>query len=159
VSRSAHILWPAAIISLLLMSVLATVVIMLASQSDGGAKIVDQYYQKSVAWDSMAAIQSGSDQLGWTAAVVVRNTDGAGREGFLSIINRDGLPVDSISGSVSVRRPHSTRLFGTHSIDEVADSHGQYRFDFPYSAHGLWDIELRASRSGSQFVQTFRVEI
>lgn len=156
-SKSAHILWPAAIIGLLLLSGLTTAAIFWASRSDGGAQIVDDYYQKSVAWDSIAAVRDQSNLLGWTAAVSIR-VEEDGRYGLVTVIDRDGLPVEGLSGVAVVSRPQTSASYGTHAL-APAGTPGFYRFDFPYTTGGLWDIDLQTEKSGHRFARMIRVEI
>jgi nitrogen fixation protein FixH len=156
-SRSAHIIWPAAIIGLLLLSGLTTAAIFWASRSDGGAQIVDDYYRKSVAWDSIAAVRDQSNLLGWTAAVAIRVEEND-RFGLVTVVDSDGLPVEGLTGVAIISRPQTSSAYGSHAL-EPAGTPGSYRFDFPYTTRGLWDIDLQTEKSEHQFARMIRVEI
>jgi len=157
VIRRPDIVWPATIIGLLVLSGITTFAVLFASKSDGGAQVVDNYYRRSVAWDSLASAQRASDSLGWHLAVKV-GTPTSGHA-ILSVVDGDGNGVDGLSGSVTVSRPQTSTVFATHSIAPLDSADGQYRFAFPYAEHGLWDLHVRASRHQQQLLEQIRVEI
>ena len=158
VSKAPHIIWPAAIIGLLLLSVVTTFAIMWASQSDGGAQVVDDYYRKSVAWDSLAAVRDASELLGWSVAISLEGSDKS-RQAVVTVTDSSDTPLERLSGSVTVTRPQSIASFGDFSLEEVDETKGLYRFSFPFSGRGLWDLDFRIQQADIHYSTTVRIEI
>jgi nitrogen fixation protein FixH len=159
VSKHAHIIWPAVIVALLLLSGITTFAVLFASRSDGGAQVIDNYYQRSVAWDSVATITRASDSLGWNVNVTIRGDTPHERTGTVVITDRAGQAIEGLAGTVTVTRPQSAVTFGTHRFvrDDSVDT--RYLFEFPYSEPGLWDLDVVASGDGERFVKRVRIEI
>ena len=157
-SKAPHIVWPAAINGLLLLSVITTFAILWASQSDGGAQVVNDYYRKSVAWDSVSAARDASERLGWSLNVNMDAAIGSGY-GTFAIADEGGSPVLNLTGSVSVTRPQSAALYGTFDLMAVDRTPGSYRFEFPFSGRGLWDLDFRVRSVDLSYSRKVRVEI
>lgn len=155
--KRSDIVWPAAVIALLLMSGVTTFAVLIASRSDGGAQVVGDYYRKSVAWDSLAAERRESEQLGWIAHVEMRPSPEA--VGVVSFSDRGGRAITGLVGSVTVSRPQSATTYGTHSLAAVDSLSGSYVFSFPYAGRGLWDLDMVAKRGEEKFVRRIRIEI
>lgn len=151
------ILWPAAVIGLLLLSGITTFAVLFASKSDGGAQVIDNYYRRSVAWDSLAAEQRASNELGWHLRVDL--TASSDDTAILVVTDQEGGVVDGLSGSVSVSRPQASTTFGTHSLTPIDSTSGAYRFSFPYHERGLWDLQITAVRGDQRLLERVRVEI
>ncbi|MGA7306000.1 MAG: FixH family protein [Rhodothermales bacterium] len=155
--KSPNVLWPAAIVGLLLLGGVTTFAVLIASRSDGGAQVVDNYYRKSVAWDSVAAERRASEALGWVARIEIQPPDQA--TGVAVITDKNGEPLTGLQGAVTVSRPQSSVTYGTHSLVEGDSSSGRYSFSFPYRDHGLWDLEIVARRAAERFIDKIRIEI
>lgn len=153
-----HIVWPAVIIALLMFSGLTVVAVMWASRSDGGARVVENYYERSVAWDSIAAARAETDRLGWEARARIDVVDGKAM-GIIDFRDLNGDPVVGIVGEVTVSRPHSSSTFGTQLLSQTPGQPGLYRFHFPYEGRGLWDLGIEADRADDHFSKTVRVEV
>lgn len=156
-AKSPNVLWPAAIVGLLLFGGVTTFAVLIASRSDGGAQVVDNYYRKSVAWDSLAAERRASEALGWVARIEIKPPDQA--TGVAVITDKNGVPLTGLQGTVTVSRPQSSVTYGTHSLVEGDSSSGRYSFSFPYRDRGLWDVEIVARRADEQFIDKIRIEI
>jgi nitrogen fixation protein FixH len=158
VSKHPHIVWPAAIIGLLLLSVTTTLAIVWASQSDGGAQVVDNYYRRSVAWDSIAAARDASEHLGWTTTIEMGSSVESGY-GIVTASDGDGAALIGLVGSVSVTRPQSSANFGNFELTEMEGDPGRYHFDFPFSDRGLWDVEIQIVQAELSYSKETRIEI
>ena len=53
-----QLLYPGIVIGILLMSVTAHVILIVLASSDGGAQVVDDYYDKAINWDAEQAEQA-----------------------------------------------------------------------------------------------------
>lgn len=151
--------WPAAIVALLLLSGVTTFAVLFASRSDGGAQVVENYYRKSVAWDSLSSSRRSSDSLGWHLSLDVRSDALSSEVGLATFMDAEGQAVTGLSGSVTVSRPQSSVVYGTHSLVADDSTAGRYSFSFPYRERGLWDLDVAVSRSGKKFFERIRVEI
>jgi len=157
VTKTPNILWPAAVVGLLLLSGITTFAVLIASRSDGGAQVVDNYYRKSVAWDSLAADRRASEALGWSVHVDILPRERA--TGVVVFTDKNGNAVTGLEGSVTVSRPQTSVVYGTHGFSTGDSLSGRYSFSFPYTAHGLWDLDVVAWRESERFIERIRIEI
>jgi len=142
---------------LLVASIVTMIAVLVASSSDGGVQVVDRYYEKAVAWDSLAAIRRSSNALGWRADVAIDSFEN-GRRGRLVMTDADGAPLSGLSGKVTVARPQWAQSIAEHRLLESAVERGVYYFEFPYSEPGLWDLTVDASVGSNRFVNRIRIE-
>jgi hypothetical protein len=159
VSDKQHIIWPGIVIGLLLLSGVTTFGVLVASKSDGGAQVIDDYYKKSVAWDSLRIAQIESANLEWDAVISVETSEDGKNKGMLTRADKSGIPLGDFEGSVTVSRPQTATTFGTHRVAASDTEAGVYEFDFPYSEPGLWVLHLEGFRGNDRFVKQIRVEI
>ena len=132
--------WPLMVIALLLSSVLMMGLVVWAARSDGGAQVVDDYYEQAVRFDSLAAIRGAAERRGWTAALqAVRDADRL--TGRLTIMDSTGAPVSIQSAEVHLSRPQYAE-----SIAELTAAPGSAEPDLTFEADGitpgLWDIRV-----------------
>ena len=155
-----HITWPLFIVGLLGMSVTTVVITVVAARSDGGAQVIDDYYQKAVNWDETAALQAASDALGWHAEIVLppdsQNT--MPRLVEVTLRDREGRPIESAQGAIRAFRPHRAGVVAERPLTP-AETPGLYRQALPINQGGLWDFEIVAVRDTSTFITTIRKEI
>jgi nitrogen fixation protein FixH len=150
-----HIGWPLLVISLLGISIGASLITVLASRSDGGAQIIDNYYEKAVNWDATHANQAASDALQWTTTLHVEAAQPSGlRLLELTVQDAAGGAVSNLRGTVKLYRPDQARPVATIPISEASDAPGVYRQQVPLTATGLWDVQVVAARDGSPVYQT-----
>lgn len=154
-----HIGWPLLVVLLLTMSVGTVTTMVLASRSDGGAQVIDDYYRKAVAWDTLAAERRASAALGWHATLAVEAPAADTlRAVLVTVVDRQGVPVAGLSGTVQAGRPHRATLLDAQPL-APADVPGTYRLALRLDGEGLWDFEVRAHRADERFVATLRHEI
>lgn len=156
-----NIAWPAAIIGLLVLSVGTSLSIVVASRSDGGVQVVENYYQRAVQWDEAAAQQAASDALGWTARVDIRLPEN--REEYpiieLTVQDQNGQPVTDLQGAIRAFRPQQSQAVAEGTFATDPDHPGMYRLALPVRGSGLWDFEIVASRDTSRFQTVIRKEV
>ena len=154
-----HVAWPLFVVMLLVMSVGTMTGMVLASRSDGGAQIIDDYYQKAVQWDDRAAARRASAGLGWTATLALDASEAAAaRTLILTIKDRTGAPVGNLTGTVQAGRPHRAGVLAEHPF-QATETPGTYRLTLPLDGFGLWDFEVEAHRGDERFMTTIRHEI
>lgn len=155
-----HIAWPLFIVALLGMSITIAVITVVLARSDGGAQIVDDYYQKAINWDETHARQAASEALGWQTNIVV-GTDLAdnARPVTITITDRNGTPVTQLQGTVRARRPHLSDVVAERPLQSVAQQPGVYQNTFPIDQVGLWDFEIVAEQDTLLFQTIIRKEV
>lgn len=134
----AHIFYPGLVIALLLFSLGSSAVLVMASRSDGGAQVMNDYYQQSVHWDEKQAVIAGSKDLHWTFDWDFDNPE----EGRLSVRDRYDTPVVGVNAQLRVRRPQFADDVSVASLEAVKGQPGVYRFEHQRTGRGVWDIIL-----------------
>lgn len=152
-----HIAWPAFVIALLLLGIGSAFEALFAARSDGGAKIVENYYDEALGYDERRAAQAASDALGWTADVSVGACEGGLCPVEVVVRDRGGAPVEDLTGIVRASRPQDATAAARLPLSP-SDSPGVYRQMMPVSAAGLWDFAIDAQRGDDRFLTTVRVE-
>lgn len=132
--------WPLLVIALLLSSVVVMGFVVLAATSDGGAQVIDDYYNEAVQWDSLASARSAASRLGWTATLEV-SSGPDGVEGVVSLIDSTGTALAGRSAVVQLRRPQLADIVAESPAREGSVS-GTYVFSSTASGAGLWDIQI-----------------
>ncbi|MEQ9104255.1 MAG: FixH family protein [Rhodothermales bacterium] len=159
----AQIAWPMAVVGLILLGMTSTFGVLIASRSDGGPRVIKQYYQKAVAWDSTAAVRQASVDLGWVLDVSRSRTDGQ-TELEVRIVDSDGRPISGLSGEMRLSRPQSTGVlerlplepYPTPGTTPGATPAFTLRAFPTVSGRGLWDVEVDVRTGETRFVGTVR---
>ena len=153
-----HILWPGIVVSILLLSVSANVVLVVAATSDGGAQIEADYYQKGVDWDKHRALLADSAALGWRSDIYVERVEARAQALLVTVTDAEGQPVDGLEGTIAAN--HVTRSdVQTLTLEPVAGSSGQYKTSTHFERAGKWDFFLDLRRDQQRFVQKSRKQL
>lgn len=150
--RFHNIAWPAAIVALLLSSVALMTIVLIAARSDGGAQVVDDYYNRAVAWDSLSAVRTTSAERGWKVDLDITE-DGST---LLVVADSTGAPVEGLAGDVSVRRPQFADALGKYPVRAVQGRPGAYAFDVEATGSGIWIFDIRLERGDLVHVAELR---
>jgi len=153
-----HIAWPGFIVFLFVLGASVTLSMVWIARSDGGAQVVDNYYEKAVNWDETVSRRNAVERLGWKAFVSVER-DADNRRLRLNVIDRDGLPVSGLAGVVRLHRPEIAGSLAEVILSEDPAIPGSYRCAMPFGRNGLWDIEVEATLDTLQYWDRIRVEI
>ncbi|MEP0548824.1 MAG: FixH family protein [Rhodothermales bacterium] len=153
-----HIAWPGFVIALLLLSIFAAFQAFFAAQSDGGAQVVEAYYDSAIAFDDEQAAQAASNALGWSAGVEVGACEGGLCAVDVVVRDREGAPVEGLNGLLRVSRPQSAATVARIPLAS-SDAPGVYRQFVPLNADGLWDFAVTARRGDEQFVTEIRRDV
>lgn len=133
--------WPLFVIILLVSSVVMMGLVVMAARSDGGAQVVDDYYEKAVQWDSLAQARSAAATLGWRSDLsLVRSSSGL--TGTITLQDSTGVAVTGYEISVSLRRPQLAAEVASLPA-HPGDDDGTYVFQTSESGQGLWDVQAR----------------
>lgn len=137
------LIWPVVIILLLLGSVVTMGTFVFMANSDGGAKVVDSYYQKAVQWDSLSVVRKEVKRRKWVSYLVLS-------EGYGSLVVTDSTQtkVDGLTGFVTMNQPHINT--SSEKIDlSWQPSDSTYRFATSNMAPGIWDFIFEVQHQGT----------
>lgn len=154
-----HILWPGMIVGILLLSVVANIVLIVAATSDGGAQIEADYYERALAWDEELAQREQSEALGWQTDLTIEPTAPAGQVVLVTVADHAGQPVHGLTGALKMR--HATQAqWRSLELEPITGSLGQYKVVTAFDRPGLWDFTVDVQdQGGDHFVQTLRREL
>lgn len=154
-----HIAWPGFVVLLLLGTVVTMVSVLYAANSDGGAAVVDDYYQQAIHWDEAQRARTASAALGWTAEAVVHPAESGGLVPVeVTVLDRAGAPVEGLTGTLRARRADAAKATATLPL-AASEQPGVYRQLVPVPRGGVWDFEVEAARGDDRFLTTLRHEL
>jgi hypothetical protein len=156
-----HIGWPLAIIALLLMSVGASMSALYFANADGGAQIVDGYYEKAANWDAHMQQEADNEKLGWLVDLELTPVAGQTHSYVLDVsaASKTGIPLERLEVSVRASRPQHSRSLAESTLEPVPDQLGVYGSRLVLETAGLWDFEIVLQESTNQFITTLRKEL
>lgn len=131
--------------------------VVIASRSDGGAQVVDNYYEKAIAWDEAAALQRESDALGWTVDLAIEQ--GTSTQIEVVIKDASGKAITGLRGTVKGFRPQLTGKMLEIPLTASPDDPTRYHMALPAVKPGLWDFEITASHNDDRFSTVIRKEL
>ncbi len=149
-----HIFWPGMVFAILGMSVIANMVLLYKASNDGGAQIIENYYDKAAHWDETKAKASESSSLGWATQIEVTGS-GSHRVVVVRIADPNG-PVTSLKPTVTLRDP---TLIDPVASAEMVLTGDTYVATIPFPRNGLWDVQIQAEHQGIAFDHTQRLDV
>lgn len=152
-NRNSAILWGLVVVSFLTMTLCLGAAAIRLANGDQSVAVVENYYDKAVAWDTTQQIQRESDALRW---VVQLSTD---REQSLHIDIRDSQsqPVQIADANiVAYHHADATRQRKYH-VSGISD--GSIAIESSIDRPGFWTIELDMTDiDGHRFVRKIERE-
>lgn len=148
--------WPGLVVAILSLSVGANIVLIIAARSDGGAQIIDNYYEKAAHWDDHQAELKRVRELGWTVDILV-GPQAETRPVRFIVKDRDGVPVQGLRPNVVVTSP--AKLAVQSQAELTNDAPGIYAANLDIPHPGLWDFEFTARLGDGDFITKKRVEV
>ena len=145
------------IVGFLLLGITWSISVVVASQSDGGPAIVDDYYQKAISWDQEAKRRAQSDAYNWNIEIELSHESSTP---LLTTTIRDanGNPVEGFQGSIRVMRPHKAQPVTMVPLNHSAKAAGTYTSYIPQLTRGLWDFQIDAHKDELLVYTTIRKE-
>lgn len=150
-------LWPAAIVALLLVPVIANGILIHRAGSDPSVAVEPDYYAKSMEWDALQERRRASAELGWSASVSAAPTPDAGLALAVTLVGRDGAPIDD--ASVSATAFAIVRSADRMSLPLEPRGGGLFVARLPRARAGLWEVQLEARRRADLFLHDARIEV
>jgi len=144
--------WPAGVVILLLSSVITMGSVILAARNDGGAQVIEDYYQKAVQWDSLNAVKAVNKAPDWVS-VLTMSADS------LRFMLNDSLGQAVVLTDVTVEldRPQFSAT-SRSLILEPALSDG-WVAPIPVLERGLWDVNIQANSVRGPLLFEYRREL
>ena len=149
-----HIGWPLLIVGFLVLGVTWSIGVVIASQSDGGPAIVEDYYEKAIAWDQEAQRRAESDAQHWQISISKKTSN----ELSVQILDEQGTPVDGLTGIISAQKPSDSKPIAELPLTPSDTQPGVYTASFSDFSRGLWDIHIDAEIDSRVVYTTQRKE-
>lgn len=151
-------LWPAALVAVLAITVLANVVIFRLANDPVGLSVEPDAYARAVAWDSTAAERDASGALGWSAVARLDAVPGGARV-VVELRDRAGAPVRGARVRVEAIHNDLARRFEGALPAAASGPDGAYAAVLPLPHAGLWELRLHAAQGDARFVTSLRAEL
>lgn len=151
-----HIAWPVFVIALLVMGMVTTIYSVIVA-TESPPQVVENYYEKALAWNDQQAEAAASQALGWDLHFSVEAQPSAPHTIAISLMDRSGAHVTNLAGTIRARRPDQVGIHAEQALTARQD--GTYEAQLPLTQTGLWDFEIVAERQNERYVQTVRREI
>lgn len=142
-------LFPAIIFVLLGLNFLIVGITVFAANSDGGAAIEPDYYQKALHWDEHRAQERRSLALGWDVRADLTRRDGA-LALRVHVHDAAGAAISGASVHATVFRSAEARRRFTLELRET-NTPGEYGAAVPSGAAGAWQVELAVAARGNEY--------
>ena len=152
-----HIAWPLMIVGFLLLGVTWSLGVVVASQSDGGPAVVNDYYQKAINWDQEIKRRARSDAFKWSLSMELKNSS-TDPTLVTTILDAMGEPVDGFQGSIIATRPQIAEPVAVLHLVELETAPGVYVSAFPQLSKGIWDFKIDAENDAAVVYTTMRKE-
>jgi len=147
------LIWPLIIVLLLLGSVATMGTFIFMANSDGGAIVVEGYYDKAVRWDSLSSARIELSRRNWLPSLKIDQAPGVDQHsGALTLFDSMGTKITGLTGNVAMNQPHLNP--GTERIKlDFFPSDSTYSFEFGAVQGGLWDFVfiVRDAQSEMEF--------
>jgi nitrogen fixation protein FixH len=148
--------WPAALILVLAVTVVANVALYWKANHDPSFAVEPNYYQRAVEWDSTVARRARSAALGWTMAVRLTPPEQGGSTLLVDLHTQDGAALDS--ADVRAEASHNARGGEVFRLRLAPTGPGRYAARIPSAARGLWRVDLAAVRGAEVFSERVTID-
>lgn len=143
-------IFPGIIFALLGLNFAIVGITVFAANSDGGAVIEPDYYQKALRWDDRRALDDRWRALGWTADVELQPRTNATAI-VLNLADRAGGRIGgAVVQALAFRSADAGRR---HQLDLKEVGPGRYEGVAPAAGRGEWQVELRIRALGELFTR------
>jgi nitrogen fixation protein FixH len=147
-------LWPAALVGVLAVTILANVALFWYAGRGDGAGVEPDYYRRALAWDSTMAAETASRALGWRLTASLSAPEGTG--GTLTVELRDASGAMVAGAAVRVQGfaiARSTTRFDAALAEAPA---GRYTLAVPLARVEWHEFRLAAVRGQERYLARLR---
>jgi nitrogen fixation protein FixH len=144
-------LWPAGIVALLSLHMLAMGVVVFIATRDPSFSVEPQAYKKAVAWDQSRAQHAASVRLGWSAKLQISGVaDHLGRRRVTCrLTDERGIAV--MAAEVKLEAFHHARASERLHVTMNPEPDGNYTVELPLRRAGNWEFRIAARRGTEQY--------
>jgi nitrogen fixation protein FixH len=141
--------WPAAIVAVLAVTVLANVALFWAANEPGAAAIEPDYYRRALAWDRSQASAARAARLGWHVQAAFGRPDRNGTPLAVTLSDALGAPV--VGARVSVVGLHNLDFAHPLAWSLRERGSGRYETYVQLRHSGRWELRVSAECGRDQF--------
>jgi nitrogen fixation protein FixH len=139
-------LWPAALVAVLAITVLANGAIYWKANHDSSFAVEPDYYQRAIDWDSTVARGQRSAALGWVTDVRLAPPEAGHATLSITLTTRDGLLSHNAQGA------------NVYEVRLLASGPGLYAARVPSTAQGLWRVDIAVVRGDDIYSRRVTVD-
>jgi nitrogen fixation protein FixH len=150
-------IWPAIIVSVLVVDVGVGVVMMRVANDDPTFAVEPDYYHKAVAWDSTVAQAERNRSLGWQVMPSLGRVE-AGKDAALTLTLRDSAGALVHGAEVHVEAMPVAHANELMEATLPAGEAGGYTAEVPITRAGLWELRVVATRGSDRFTADLRLD-
>ena len=156
-----HIAWPAGVIMLIMLSVVVSFSALYFANADGGAQLIEGYYEQASNWDTHMEQQALNEELGWNLDVkLVRQQDQVRPFQFeVLVMDASGQPIDDLEVFVRTSRPQHSGIVEEAGLSADPERPGTYQRGLQLTQSGLWDFDITLEHASQRYRTTIRKEI
>lgn len=154
---SPNIVWPLCIVLFLLGGMASAFRVVIASRTDGGVAVVENYYDKALKWNEASAARAASAALGWQQGLAIE-ADADQHRIEVAIRDAEGQPVEHLRVRLRALRPFQAEPEIDTDLTATGEA-GVYAYTASRLAPGLWDFDLVAVRGDERFQAAQRMEV
>ncbi len=147
--------WPLALAGVLGVTVVANVFILYAANDRNAAVVEPDYYRKAVAWDSTAARNEESAELGWHVDAAIDPIDPT-RAGVVRVRVTDAGGAPLAGARVGCTAIHNLDAAHRPEAETVLDGNGAGAIRLPLHRAGLWELRFSVLNGTERFVVSLR---
>lgn len=147
-------LWPAAIVGVLGVTVLANFVILWAARDRNAAVVEPDYYRKALAWDTTLAQRRVNAALGWRIEAALLDADSNGVTVRVRLRDQAGDPL--AGAGVHLEAIHNAAAADPVRTMLVEHARGWYEARLPLRHQGLWELRFEVVRGDQRFTASLR---
>lgn len=155
--------WPIFIAGHLTMSIVASGVLVYVATRPDVPRPIRGYYESARTWDADRAVEDASRALGWSVRFElpagVPHLAGMPRPVDVTVTDREGRPVQGLTGQLVALRPSDARLNQRGDLVPVPGAGGIYRTLVRLDEPGAWDLRLDVRQQAMTFVHTTRFTV
>lgn len=147
-------IWPAIIVSLLLMNASIVAVTVCYATSDRSVVTEPDYYAKAIDFDRVIRQRETSTRLGWSALPSLRAArDGRTMELVITLADRSGQPLAGSSVSAIAFPNTGSGQRQALILTAAGSASGTYAAPIRIDRSGVWNIRITATHDGETFAR------
>ena len=147
--------YPTIVVVLILVTMVGSLSMLFITKWDGGAQIVENYYQKTLDWNETAEALEKSKALGWQMMPQIKSSNGGNTQTVtITLQDAQGNPIQNAQGKLIATRPSNASL--KIETPFVATTNG-YQATLTVPLLGYWDLSFIIQKGKDVFLHQTRI--